>query len=148
MPYEGSVMLEEEPLTAAQTTGGLANEIVQALGDHLVSANAVGSRVTCNPPARDTDEDWLLYVIGDVDDKLLALGFVGEAKSERYVGNEDGPFLSWRRGDLNLIVTPVGHYYRKFLLATKLAKRFNLTNKSDRIALFQAILYENDVDPS
>ena len=34
---------------------------------------------------------------------------------------------------------------QRFLVATTLAKRFRLTDKADRIALFQAVLYGADV---
>lgn len=52
-----------------------------------------------------------------------------------------GDFLSFRYDNLNLIVTDSTDYYDKYVLATELAKRFNLLNKKDRCDLFEAILY-------
>lgn len=53
-------------------------------------------------------------------------------------------FTSYRLGELNVIATDKPKFYDDFLLATRLAKRFNLLDKKDRVALFQAILYKND----
>jgi hypothetical protein len=101
----------------------------------------VGSRVTCNPPPQNTDIDFLCRSIQPVDQELKELGFKLEGSPGFYTGNDNGSFRSWRRGDVNLIVTPDLHFYELFITATSLAKRFNLMDKNDRIALFQAILY-------
>jgi len=102
--------------------------------------SATGSREICTPPPTDTDQDYLIYVAPDDIDKLLAevdaLGFTRE--SEFYIGTE---FLSYRKEDINLIVTDSKQFHQKFKLATYLAKRFNLLEKTDRISLFTAVLY-------
>lgn len=46
-----------------------------------------------------------------------------------------------RRGNINVIVTPEMEFFDRFMAATELARRFNLMEKVDRIALFQAVLY-------
>ena len=107
----------------------------------------VGSRVTCSPPPLDTDEDWLCLA-RDLTQ------FVETSKQEGYTmggsGHTDEPmsFVSLKRDvdRMNLIVTTCATFYDAFILATGLAQRFNLMNKSDRIALFQAVIYGNAVD--
>ncbi len=101
----------------------------------------VGSRITCDPAPADTDEDWLILDQFGIDDRLIEQGFAREGGPEFYTGNDNGEFRSWRRGDINLIVTPDDKFYDRFITATKLATRFNLMQKDDRIALFQAVLY-------
>uniref|UniRef100_UPI0019CFC5DE hypothetical protein n=1 Tax=Xanthomonas vesicatoria TaxID=56460 RepID=UPI0019CFC5DE len=55
----------------------------------------------------------------------------------------EGVFLSWRKGDENYLITEDEEFYNRFVKATDLAKLLNLQNKAHRIALFQAILYDN-----
>lgn len=122
--------------------------------EHLfISVEPVGSRVTCNPAPTDTDEDFLCmahggYLMdtegdGEIPGKLARLGFTAEscASYTDDSGEHNSIFMSWRRGETNLIVTQDEDFYNKFLVASVLAKRFNLLNKEDRISLFQAVLY-------
>ena len=123
----------------------LPEAITEALEDVLTSAEPVGSRVTCDPAPTDTDEDWLVLVREVPVERLQEAGFGQEGSPEFYTGNDAGGFRSWRRGEINLITTQSEEFYRLFLTATYLAKRFNLLRKQDRIALFQAILYGVEV---
>lgn len=116
------------------------------LGHALLRFNAVGSRVTCNPPPVDTDQDYLALVIGDPYQAMTEAGFTQDGSPEFYTGSDKGGFRSWRRGDVNIITTEDGVFYDKFMKATYLAKRLNLQNKADRIALFQVILYDVAVE--
>lgn len=113
----------------------------ESLGDLIMAAAPVGSRITCSPPPVDTDEDWLILVIDDPKPALDASGFTQDGSPEFYTGNDAGGFRSWRLGDLNVVTTQDGVFYDRFMTATHLAKQFNLLRKVDRIALFQAILY-------
>jgi hypothetical protein len=101
----------------------------------------VGSRVTCNPPPSDTDEDWLVHVLHVDTEALVAAGFKQDGSPQFYAGNDNGGFRSWRRDELNVITTQSAEFFWRFVTATDLAKRFNLLAKADRIALFQAVLY-------
>lgn len=127
----------------------------------------VGSRVTCNPPPMDTDEDYLLYIgneYGAVDGQPMMVvkdAKLREFEVEKYLkeaGWEMGgslpnevkydikdseKFCSWTLGELNLIITTSDEFFRRFLAATAVAKEFNLMQKKDRIKLFQAVLYGN-----
>lgn len=115
------------------------SEIVEATGALL--AVPVGSRVTCNPPPTNTDEDWLCLMAGDPTERMSAAGFKQDGSPEFYTGNDNGGFRSWRKGDLNIVTTESQEFFERFETATYLAKRLNLMEKADRIALFQAVLY-------
>ncbi|WP_181950862.1 hypothetical protein [Aurantiacibacter spongiae] len=77
----------------------------------------------------------------DVSASMSEQGFTQDGSPEFYTGNDNGGFRSWRRGDLNIVTTTSSEFYDRFETATELAKRFNLLDKADRIALFQAVLY-------
>lgn len=111
------------------------------LGKQLTDLQPIGSRVTCNPAPTDTDEDWLVLVKGDHAPVLKAAGFTQDGSPQFYTGNDAGGFRSWRRGILNVVTTEDIVFFDLFMTATHLAKRFNLLDKNDRIALFQAVLY-------
>lgn len=111
-----------------------------------------GSRITCDPPVLDTDEDWLVHLpqtaarptdfIADVVVGLATDGFSLEG-GEHYQQQVGGTFMSMRKDGLNLIVTGNDEFVRKHHAATALCKRLNLPKKADRVALFQAVLYGN-----
>lgn len=109
-----------------------------------------GSRVTCNPPVLDTDEDYLVLVPAaaavDLECVLMSEGWTlgGSAiPDESNTVDGDSRFKSWTRGSVNLIVTTSARFYRRFVAATEVCRRLNLLSKQDRIALFQAVLYAN-----
>lgn len=106
----------------------------------------VGSRVTCSPAPVDTDEDYLCLVPDEdgASAHLEAMGFTQDGMPEFYTGNDAGGFRSFRRGDVNVVTTNSQGFFNQFMTATELAKRFNLLEKADRIALFQAVLYGVD----
>lgn len=109
----------------------------------------VGSRVTCNPPPTDTDQDVLCLIDDSNLDKLLQAleqdGFQFDG-SEHYANSlEEGEgFRSYRNGEINLVMTTEFDFYHRFMAATSIAKHLNLLKKDDRIALFQAVLYGNE----
>ena len=111
----------------------------------------VGSRVTCNPAPLDTDQDVLIYIDEvNADDFVFRMknaGFnveLGEGYAEDALNSgEDDRFQSYRLGDVNFIVTVDERFYVRFSAATAMAKRANLLEKAERIALFQAVLYGN-----
>lgn len=107
----------------------------------------VGSRVTCNPPPTDTDEDYLVLV----KDKpaavagLKALGFEYSADPEKLAkyeamnGTARWSFTSLWFGNVNYIVTDSQFFFERFLTATHVCKALNLLNKADRIMVFEAV---------
>ena len=107
----------------------------------------VGSRVTCNPPPTDTDEDYLVLV----KDKpaavagLKALGFEYSADPEKLAkyeamnGTARWSFTSLWFGNVNYIVTDSQFFFERFLTATHVCKALNLLDKADRIMVFEAV---------
>lgn len=106
----------------------------------------VGSRITCDPPPTDTDEDWLVWIerpIQEVNIRLVEQGFElgGSVVCKTDKDWKQNTFFSYVKGDLNLIVTGNRLFFDKFLEATKFAKQLNVVEKKDRVKLFQCLLY-------
>lgn len=104
-----------------------------------------GSRVTCNPPPKDTDQDFLIELPPD-DRHVAAFVQTAQEAGFRWEGSEHyqaaaSTFMSWRRDDINLIVTCDSTFAAKHRVATSICKRLNLLKKDDRISVFQAVLY-------
>jgi len=106
----------------------------------------VGSRVTCDPPVMDTDRD-VLCLVEDRKEFLVTATREGFVMAGSVPANQlelhQSPFTSMKRGEDNLIVTDAPWFASRFMVATRLAKRFNLQAKAERVALFQAVLYGN-----
>jgi hypothetical protein len=107
---------------------------------------AVGSRVTCDPAPTDTDLDILVFVPrGPVHRIMTSDGWTKEGFMARHPDSGDASypssFTSYRKGEVNAIITRNKKFYALFCLATELAKQFNLLSKMDRISLFQGVLY-------
>jgi hypothetical protein len=123
---------------------------------HAERYRLVGSRVTCNPPPLDTDQDVLVEVHScnriAMEDQMLQEGYVleGSAPTDVAAGLGDvmdpqRVFTSMRKGSMNYILTSDPDFFQRFTAATELAKKFNVLAKADRIAMFQAVLYGNVV---
>jgi len=104
-----------------------------------------GSAYICNPPVTDTDIDYICICDGELSqaiDLLTGAGYsVTDYDDEDYP--EDSVFITFRKDKINLIVTADEDFYNKFVAATEVAKHLNLLKKSDRVMLFQAVLYGN-----
>lgn len=123
------------------------------IGVPILEIHETGSHYICNPPVEDTDIDWIILIADHDWEKCDR--FLGEDgwKIGGSVGrDEDGDiiltssFQSYKCGKDNLIITSDPNYYEKFIVATKLAKRFNLLKKEDRIACFKAVIHGEYVD--
>lgn len=123
---------------------------------HAERYRLVGSRVTCNPPPLDTDQDVLVEVHScnriAMEEQMRQEGYVleGSAPTDVVAGLGDvmdpqRVFTSMRKGSMNYILTSDPDFYQRFTAATELAKKFNVLAKADRIAMFQAVLYGNVV---
>lgn len=107
----------------------------------------VGSRVTCNPPPTDTDEDFLVLVkdMQSAVDGLKALGFERSGdpeKVEKYIRLQETTqmrFSSLWFGDVNYLITDSEFFFERFLTATHICKSLNLLNKADRVMVFEAV---------
>lgn len=107
----------------------------------VICAHPTGSRYICDPPVLNTDNDTIFLVNGyyDYDKILLKDGWKRCADEEYEVGES---FQAYRKGDENYIVTEDDSFYFCFVKATEGAKALNLKDKSDRIALFQGVVYK------
>lgn len=130
----------------------MQGDVVKLFGIDVVM-QATGSRVICDPAPTDTDEDWIVLVAPEKFDEfwehLIADGFElgGSELPEPAEADETiynyGCFNSFKKGDLNYIVTTNQEFFDNFDRATVLAKALNLVNKDGRITLFQVFLYDN-----
>lgn len=107
-----------------------------------------GSRVTCNPPPTATDRDFIVLIAEDKWFDFIAevtqIGWVqggSNLPDDANILPPEKRFLSFVLGRDNLIVTRSPIFYERFIAATHVAKQLNLLRKSDRIMLFQAVLY-------
>jgi len=107
----------------------------------------VGSRVTCNPPPTDTDEDYLVLT-KDKEAAVKALQVMGfeystdPEKIAEYnrLGETSGySFVSLFFGDINYIVTDSVFFFERFLTATHVCKTLNLLKKEERVMVHEAI---------
>src|SRR6478752_3255819 len=102
---------------------------IKFLKDYCEWYVLVGSRVTCNPPPTDTDQDVLVYT-PDVVPLYQHLKGSGWEVDKGY----DMPqFDSWRKDDYNIISTNIQSWAIKFLKATKECKKNNVLDKAERI---------------
>jgi hypothetical protein len=112
--------------------------------DMILDAEPVGSRVTCNPPPMDTDED-ILILTSELYPLIKKLKEAGYKGGDVYFDTESGKatnnFYSLRVGNINLIITGEKQFFDEFMLATHVCKTLNVMEKKDRITVFQAILY-------
>lgn len=119
------------------------------LNDIGAEVTACGSRVTCNPPPSETDEDWLVLVNQDRISGIISFlssegDWKWEGSSEHYQDLAANSFMSWRKGKVNLIITASKDFATRHKLATAHCKRDNVMGKQERIKIFQAYLYGND----
>ncbi len=115
-------------------------DIPQDLWDGIYQT---GSSVICDPPVTDTDIDYVIYTNEEVklDTFLKCKGFTKSCADEQEYDLEEEGFTCYRRENINLIIINERSWYRKWVLATKVARKLNLKVKADRVMLFRAILY-------
>ena len=96
-----------------------------------------GSKYICDPPVLTTDEDY--YGLAPNKEttisNLLEDGWTLCTENEY----EDDAFTALRKGVYNLILLFTQEEYWTHVQTTNLAKRLNLTNKKDRVDLFELV---------
>lgn len=114
-----------------------------------------GSRYICNPPPMDTDDDYMCLVSSldaahrILTDKGCELGGslspveTSSDMTDLIFEADFSDFYSYRKGDVNIIITDNTVYFDRFKFATELAKRLNLLKKEDRITLFNGVMNEH-----
>ena len=97
-----------------------------------------GSRVMCNPPVLDTDLDVVLLVTDG--DAVLAIERQGYTlTTDAAYGVDLNGFCTFRKGDVNLIVTSNAAEFRSWAVATRWCTELNLQSKTDRAAFFDIV---------
>lgn len=114
--------------------------------DQVARWHPTGSAYTCNPPVTDTDIDYLVLCAEGTHESyvkdLLAEGWqIGGSVVEVLGGQDD--FQSVRKGKVNLIIIGTLSYFDRLVTATNLAKKLNLMDKKDRVALFEVVADQN-----
>lgn len=121
---------------------GLCEEVKEM--PEVLGVFPTGSFFICYPQVVDTDKDFVVKVtdLGAAEPALLSKGYkVSVCDREEYDLQAEGGFQTFRKEDINLIVTEDETFFSKFVDATLLAKELNLLKKEDRITLFQYVLY-------
>lgn len=125
----------------------MRNSHMTMLNDNEVflAWSATGSRVIENPPPLGRDEDWIVLAddLSEATNILMRNGFGPDA--QKLYGNTE--FVSFRKGQLNLIVTEQRWLYDRYVIATDVAKQLNLRSRADRVRLFQTIREVNRPNP-
>ena len=121
----------------------MLEQLIDQLETHCSAAVPVGSRVTCNPPPMDTDQD----ILCRCDDVAHLCGFQDWLVDQKWKeeGNYgDSNFTSWKKTldttVFNLIVAEDEDWFDKFLEATVICMEKNLLVKADRIAVFDKVM--------
>jgi hypothetical protein len=118
--------------------------LIEQLKPLVMDMFPTGSRVICDPPVLDTDEDWVLMVPHRKAFRpfLRELGFTQTSRTYYRVTSS---ITTYRHPDnsLNLIVTDEQDMFDRWREATEIATQENLTNKEDRIKLFELITGRN-----
>lgn len=95
-----------------------------------------GSRVTVDPPPTDTDLDVLVIHNNALKNYLMKdLEFIKEGN--RKYG--DGPFSSFRKDKLNIMLVRCPIFYERCLVACRVCRKLNVKNKKARIKIYEAI---------
>ena len=97
-----------------------------------------GSSYICNPPVLDTDIDQM-FLVDDLEKVSQVLEKLGWKRCGKEEYNVD-KWVAYRKDNLNALLTDNLDHFNKFLQATEEAKKLNLLDKKDRIALFDKYL--------
>lgn len=116
--------------------------------DMFEKVSATGSRVICNPPPTDTDQDYVVLLKPNLDELEVVENFQdagfdqdGDETYDILCELSSGGWASFRKDDINYIITYDEEFYNNFVTATDTAKALNLINKKDRVSLFKTLLY-------
>jgi hypothetical protein len=107
--------------------------------EHDPQCAPTGSRVICNPPVLNTDNDWLVFVPDSLQEK--AMEFMENQGATHSLTQETYPDgVCYRYGDINPILIWEFEIYYCWVAATYWASKLNLQDKADRTAFFQSLV--------
>jgi hypothetical protein len=128
-------------------------ELIEDHPDVLEFAQLIsrtGSRVICTPAPTDTDVDYVVlaseWVGWEIIDRMECHDYehntgVSDTYHNMLSFDEEDGFMSFKKGEVNYIITPSKDFFDKFCAATISAKELNLLDKQDRIKHFRKYLY-------
>lgn len=97
-----------------------------------------GSAFVCNPPVLDTDLDAVVAVAGDPYAIWAALAPLGYTNCSNVGENyPEGDHCIVRKGRMNFIIVTTPTRYEQWKKATDICKALNLTDKADRVVVYQ-----------
>jgi len=98
-----------------------------------------GSRVICTPPIMDTDDDWLVFVPENLQEKAIDFLYeAGATHSEQQETYPDG--VCFRFEEINPVLIWDYQIFYRWVAATYWAQRLNLQDKKERVLLFQSMV--------
>ena len=122
------------------------------MNEAMLQIVPTGSYFNCSPPVTSTDRDYLILSYFNIEAKLIEAGYVQtdsdptKPKSTTNSipaaknGKDSLLFTSWRRGNINIILTRDTDHFNKHKIAGYVCKRLNLMKKEDRIMIYDAIM--------
>lgn len=114
------------------------------MGLPYISAHPTGSNFTCDPPVENTDRD-IVVLIPRYSRPVFNLAAIRDGwdiQQDYGIGT-----VSYRQGDVNLIVIDHKPLFYKWIGATYVAKLLNLQRKEDRVAMFNTITQDFPLPP-
>jgi hypothetical protein len=116
------------------------------LSDAFVEWHPVGSRYICDPAPMDTDVDFICLTENAMRSEAMLIGAGWQENGSRLPDNINQNFISYKKGEVNLVVTPSHKFYSAFLEASNFCRKLNVMEKSDRqrihvLFFFEAGLY-------
>ena len=106
----------------------------------VISKWPTGSNYICSPPVEDTDIDYVVFVKGTLQSAKAYLHNEGWNLCGKEYDEGSTEWFAMRKGKDNYIVMNDQERFSKWVNATELAKKLNLTNKDHRILLFNTII--------
>jgi hypothetical protein len=133
-------MQRKAALVNEKQPGGESRMFPNHLTPSIVDYCATGSRVIVSPPVMDTDEDYVVLVqsIPTFAKRLNGDGWKLDGK-DYGTGAGINNFKSFRKAQVNLIVTDNKLFFARYKFATRIGQALNLAHKEDRVALFEMI---------
>lgn len=99
-----------------------------------------GSAFVCNPPVLDTDLDAVVAVAGnscEIWAALEPLGYTNCSKVGEDYPEDDHCIV--RKGRMNFIIVTTPECYEQWKKGTDICKCLNLTDKAERVAVYQIL---------
>lgn len=118
------------------------NKLFNFLDNNTINYQMYGSKVISpSEPYNDIDYIALVEDVMAMNQKLIKeQGFV---QSSDYHGKY---FISYRKGEINLVITQDSKFYDCTVLATRLAHSLGCKTKQERIIVFESVMHPNGYD--